>query len=228
MRKSAVAGRRRRVVWVLVVGALSGLVAGPTGWFVTDALERDNDFCISCHLTEGVPLHIDIRNDFDGAGDGALDGGLDGALSGSLGGASAVNLAAVHGAAQVEARSDRGEAAFRCIDCHGGTGLVGRAKVKVLAAKDAFWYLTGEFDEPHEMAWPLEDADCRKCHGEFQTKAGEFEAPAFHDLPLHNRDLGVDCVECHIVHLPGDADNYFLDRQHTREQCARCHADFLD
>jgi len=198
------------------------LVAGPTGWFVTDALERDNDFCISCHLTEGVPLHIDIRKNFDGVG------ALDGAPGGSSGGASAVNLAAVHGAAQVEARSDSGEAAFRCIDCHGGTGLIGRARVKVLALKDSLVYLTGQFDEPRGMEWPLEDADCRKCHGDFQTKAGEFEAPAFHDLPLHNRDLGVDCVECHVVHHPGDASNYFLDRQHTREQCARCHADFLD
>lgn len=216
VRKFAVAGRSRRFAAILILGTLSGLVAGPTGWFVTDALERDNDFCIACHLTEGVPLHIDIRHEFDAATGEGLDGG------------SVVNLAGVHGSALVDARSDSGDAAFRCIDCHGGTGFAGRAKVKVLAAKDAFWYLTGQYDEPHEMSWPLEEADCRKCHGDFQIKAGPFELPAFHDLPLHNRDLGVDCVECHLVHLPGDADNYFLDRQHTREQCARCHADFLD
>ncbi len=78
------------------------------------------------------------------------------------------------------------------------------------------------------MEWPLEEADCRKCHGEFQIKAGEFEAPAFHDLALHNRALGVDCVECHLVHLPGDAKNYFLDSERTRTQCARCHSEFID
>jgi hypothetical protein len=35
-------------------------------------------------------------------------------------------------------------------------------------------------------------------------------------------------VECHRVHRPGDATHYFLDRQHTRTQCARCHSEFID
>jgi nitrate/TMAO reductase-like tetraheme cytochrome c subunit len=78
------------------------------------------------------------------------------------------------------------------------------------------------------MAWPLTEADCRKCHDDFQTKASEFEAPAFHDIALHNNELGVGCVECHLVHEAGDAGRYFLSAQHTRRQCGRCHSDFID
>ena len=207
MREFAAAAGRRRVLAAVVLAGLAGAVGGSTGWFVTDALERDNDFCTTCHLTEGVPLHIDIRNEFDGS--------------------PPVNLAAVHGAVRVESRAGD-DAGFRCIDCHGGTGLMGRARVKVLAAKDAFWYVTGIFEEPHDMKWPLEEADCRKCHAGFETKAGEWEAPAFHDITLHNIDLGVGCVECHLVHRPGDAAHYSLDAQHTRTQCARCHSEFID
>ena len=206
MRESGPAGGRRFVV-VLTLGALAGVVGGPAGWLVTDALERDNDFCNACHLSEGVPLHVDIRNEFDRE--------------------TPVNLAGVHAGVGVDTRSGS-DAAFRCIDCHGGTGLMGRARVKLLAAKDSFWYATGFFEEPHAMAWPLTEADCRKCHGEFQTKASEFEAPAFHDIALHNSELGVGCVECHLVHEAGDAGHYFLSAQHTRRQCGRCHSDFID
>jgi nitrate/TMAO reductase-like tetraheme cytochrome c subunit len=191
---------------VAALGLLT-LLGGPTGWFVTDALERDNDFCNACHLTEAVPLHIDIRHEFDAV--------------------TPVNLAGVHGGALVDSRAGDA-AAFRCIDCHGGTGFLGRAKVKVLAAKDTFWWLTGHFEEPTEMVWPLEEADCRKCHGRFAVKAGDFEAPAFHDIALHNVELGVGCVECHLVHRPGDETNYSLDAAHTRKQCARCHSEYID
>jgi nitrate/TMAO reductase-like tetraheme cytochrome c subunit len=210
MRDFAAAGRRRRLVATVAALALASLVGGPTGWFVTDALERDNDFCNACHLTEAVPLHIDIRREFDAA--------------------VPVNLAGVHAGSQLGSLGSRPDdaAPFRCIDCHGGTGFIGRAKVKVLAAKDTLWWLTGHFDEPTGMAWPLQDADCRKCHGGFAVKAADFEAPAFHDIALHNVDLGVGCVECHLVHLKGDEANYFLDAPHTREQCARCHAEFID
>ena len=155
-----------------------------------------------------MPLHLDVRREFDAV--------------------SPVSLAGIHGSSVVEERVAGADAAFRCIDCHGGTGLAGRARVKALAAQDLFWYLTSRFEEPRGMKWPLQEADCRRCHGEFRTKAGEFEEPAFHDRPLHNEGLGVGCVECHRVHRPGDASDYFLDGRHTRQQCARCHADLFE
>jgi hypothetical protein len=192
---------RVRTGRILAAAAALGAVSLPLGWGVSDRLEADNDFCTSCHLTEERPLHIDLRRDFDAV--------------------PAVNLAGVHGAAE-------GERGFRCIDCHGGVGLVGRARVKALAAKDAFWYVVGHFDEPDGMRWPLWDADCRQCHDAFDTSDVEaWQSPRFHQLPVHNVELGVACVTCHTVHdAGGNPAAYFLRAAHVRTQCARCHPEF--
>ncbi len=203
----AVAQRSRwKRLWMMA--ALGGLVTAPAGWFGTDVLERNNDFCNACHLREGVPLHIDIRRDFDAR--------------------PVATLAALHASVAVETSPP--SRAFRCIDCHGGSGLLGKARVKALAAKDAFWWATGHFDEPEGMRWPLLDADCRRCHGSFEPAAGaesDGQVPAFHALGLHNVELGVDCVECHFSHdrAPNTA-AYFLDAERVRRQCARCHLEF--
>lgn len=188
------------------VAAFSIAFGFPGSWWVTDRLEQDNDFCNACHLSAEVPLHIDIRRDFDLV--------------------PAASLAGVHGAARVVRRTH--DPAFRCIDCHGGHDLRSRAKVKLLAAKDAFWWLTGQFDEPDQMAWPLEDGDCAKCHADFDESDYEaWESPRFHQLAVHNVELGVDCVTCHLVHeTGGKADAFFLHTGHVRSQCARCHMEY--
>jgi nitrate/TMAO reductase-like tetraheme cytochrome c subunit len=188
-----------------LAGALAMLASVPLGWVVTDRLEQDNDFCNACHLTPERPLHRDIRSAFDAPAPVSLD--------------------AVHGSAPVEGRDDR---AFRCIDCHGGHDLRSRAKVKVLAGIDAFWWLTGHFEEPDHMAWPLEDGDCAKCHVSFdEDEADEWASPRFHQLPVHNVDLGVDCVNCHAVHVGGgNPEGYFLIPDRVRSQCARCHSQY--
>jgi hypothetical protein len=198
-------GERRRAGTLLGVAAALGAIAGPTGWLVTDRLERDNDFCTSCHLEPGVALHAALRRDFDAR--------------------PAASLAAAHAASGLEGRA-AGD--FRCIDCHGGASLAGRARVKALAAKDAFWYVVGHFEEPEGMRWPLWDEDCAKCHASFAEREAEpWRTPRFHELSVHNVELGVGCVECHSAHEPGgNAEAWFLHAAAVRSQCARCHAEF--
>jgi nitrate/TMAO reductase-like tetraheme cytochrome c subunit len=198
---------RRRLRWVLAAGGVLALVSAPVGWLVTDHYERDNGFCTACHLEPGVRLHIDVRRGFDAV--------------------PPVSLAGVHAAARVETRADP---AFRCIDCHGGHSFVGRARVKALAAKDAFWYVVGHFEEPEGMRWPLWDEDCSKCHPRFaEQPAGAWRSPRFHQLAVHNVELGVGCVECHSSHeTGGNAEAFFLRTVPVRAQCARCHAEFSD
>jgi nitrate/TMAO reductase-like tetraheme cytochrome c subunit len=177
------------------------------GWWVTDVLERDNDFCNACHLEPELPLHRAVRRDFDAA--------------------PAASLAGAHGGATVDTTGEPGRG-FRCIDCHGGNSFAGRARVKTLAAKDAFWYVVGHFGEPEGMKWPLWDEDCGKCHASFDESDEEpWKAPRFHQLPVHNVALGIDCVECHLVHEADvDASRHFLRASWVRTQCARCHAEF--
>ena len=105
--------------------------------------------------------------------------------------------------------------------------MEGRARVKLLAAKDALWYVAGHFDEPEGMAWPLWDEDCSQCHASFDESGEDWRTPRFHQLPVHNADLGVDCVECHLVHeVEVDRRRHFLSVSWVRTQCARCHAEF--
>lgn len=200
---------RRRLVWCAAFAG-GALLAGALGWFVSDRLEQHNDFCNSCHLTGPagpIPLHAKIRREFDAR--------------------PPVSLAAAHAAAGVKGRTD---AAFRCIDCHGGTSLLGRMRVKALAAKDAFWYVTGHFQEPDRMRWPIWDEDCRKCHGTFAGQSWNGVGPEpFHARSVHNTKLGVACVACHSAHGPGgNPDAHFLHPARVRAQCARCHDEFQD
>jgi predicted CXXCH cytochrome family protein len=189
----------------LALAALAGVASAPLGWLVTDRLERDNDFCNACHLEPDVPLHIDVRRDFDAA--------------------VPATLAAAHRAARLESRPGR---AFRCIDCHGGHSWLGRVRVKALAAKDSFWYALGDFDEPEGMRWPLWDEDCAKCHDRFdESAAPAWQTPRFHQLAVHNVDLGVACVECHSAHeTGGNPDAYFLRADRVRSRCAGCHSEY--
>jgi predicted CXXCH cytochrome family protein len=100
--------------------------------------------------------------------------------------------------------------------------------VKALAAKDALVYLSGRFEEPETMRWPLCDEDCSACHASFESAGEEASgSPAFHDLPVHNVDLGVACVECHSAHeAGGNPGAFFLRAAAVRAQCARCHSEF--
>jgi hypothetical protein len=186
---------------ILVASALA-VVAAPLGWRTTDRLEENDAFCTACHLPNGTPLHRSNADDFAAR--------------------PAVSLAVAHAVAGNDARPD---GAFRCIDCHGGTGFAGRARVKALSLRDALVYLTGRFDEPHGMRWPLWDEDCRACHGRFASAPAEsWEPPAFHALAVHNRELGVSCVTCHLAHERGGlVDRDFLHPEPVRAACVRCH-----
>lgn len=194
---------RRLRPWLLLL-VVGGVVLLPSGWLVTDHLEHDDRFCVSCHLPSGVPLHREKLRDF----------GLRPPDS----------LASLHAKAGNRAHAD---GRFRCIDCHGGTGLGGRVRVKLLSARDAFWYVSGRFEEPKRMTWPLRDADCLHCHKTFRERGASSTNPPFHSLPVHNGALPVHCVECHLSHEKGGlADRFFLHPRVVRAQCARCHSEF--
>jgi len=193
-----------------VIVALLSIAGAAGGWFGSDALEARNDFCNACHLPNGDVLHGEIRAGFDAAPPRTLSG--------------------LHQAAGVLLGSGTESREFRCIDCHGGVGFVGRAKVKALAAKDALVWLGGDFDEPDHMQYPLGEEDCRQCHEGFRPAVDEQDAALrFHALAVHNADLGFACVECHTAHDGGDdAAMFFMNPQGVREQCARCHSEFQE
>lgn len=195
---------RARVVLVLGV-VLMG--AGPAGWVATDVLERDNDFCNACHIEGDVPLHIDIRRELDTR--------------------PPTSLAARH--AQAAPGWRPADPVMRCFDCHSGTGVIGRARIKAVAARDLGIWLLGRAEEPHQLSVAIVDRDCTKCHDRFSTQASTRPRPPFHSLPIHAREVGVACVGCHPVHESEvDPDFHFLAVARVQAECARCHRDFDD
>jgi hypothetical protein len=197
------AARRARVRAALALAAGAGLALGVAGWTVTDRLEQDDDFCNACHLPDGATLHLENRRDYDAR--------------------PPASLAAAHAAAGRRGRAG----AFRCIDCHGGTGWLGRARIKLLSARDAFWYAVGHFEEPDGMRFPLWDDDCLRCHASFpEREVGAWRDPAFHELAVHNVNLGMACVTCHRAHERGLPEADFLEPGHVRARCAECHPEF--
>jgi nitrate/TMAO reductase-like tetraheme cytochrome c subunit len=184
---------------VLAAASLAGI-----GWVVSDRLAQDNDFCNACHLPTGVPLHRELRRDFDAP--------------------APASLAAAHARAEAAPHPD----GFRCFDCHAGVGFSGRLRVKLVSARDAAVWASGDFEEPRGMRVPLGDEDCRRCHARFRPFEPASGRPrGFHQIAFHNADLGVGCVECHAVHRPGgDPTAHFVHAEPVRAQCARCHAEF--
>ncbi len=171
-----------------------GLAGVPVAWSISDRLEADNRFCVSCHVTPTEPLH-----------QRKLD---------ELFSAPPVSLVAAHGAAQRD---------FRCIDCHGGASLEGRARVKGVSLVDTLRYLAGRFDEPERMRHPLWDEDCAQCHERYQPARDD----AFHAIAAHNADFPWSCVECHAAHPATRAPELdFVARERVLPICRTCHEEF--
>jgi hypothetical protein len=166
------------------------------GWTVTDALESDNRFCVSCHLASGQPLHQRKLDEFART--------------------DAVNLVSAHYAA---------EGGFRCIDCHGGASLANRLRVKTVAARDAALYVLGRFDEPEAMDHPLWDEDCVQCHGRFEpARADDYHAIADHNV-VDFAYRCVECHRSHPSRGASPA-FAFLDRDVVLPVCRNCHEEF--
>ena len=171
---------------------LAAGAAIPIAWWVSDRVESNDRFCVACHLEPGVPLHARKFEEFTHPDP-------------------AVSLAAAHRVA--------GDP-FRCVDCHSGTGLIGRARVKLVSIADGLRWLSGRFGEPERMRNPLADADCAKCHPTYSPARDD----AFHAIAAHADDFPRACVECHRAHAATRAPELdFLSRETVLPICRDCH-----
>ncbi len=166
--------------------------------------ERDDRFCISCHGPAGGdrPLHADVFARFTASAPPPPD------------------LASAHFHA---------EAPVGCIGCHGGVGVLGRARVLALSGRDTAMYLARWYEEPKGMRFaPLRDADCTQCHARFeivQAEEGEAADVPFHGWVEHHM-LPMACVTCHQAHEGGDPRLQYVRDEAAVPQCRRCHENF--
>ncbi len=179
---------------MLILATGLGVLGLPAAWAISDHLESDNAFCVSCHLAPGEPLHRAKLEAFLAA--------------------PPESLVAAHRAA----RDD-----FRCADCHAGTSLVGRARVKAVTVLDSLRYLSGRFGEPERMRHPLWDEDCAKCHERYQPERDD----AYHAIAVHDADAPQACVDCHQAHPATRAPELdFIARERVLAICRTCHEEF--
>lgn len=129
--------------------------------------------------------------------------------------AAAVDLASKHQASW----------ATRCIDCHSGPGVSGRASAMALGARDLATWVTHTDQQPAPLTVPISDATCLKCHA---------DVPATQDFNRHfhaflARWQGLDpnaatCVSCHTGHsTDGDPSLGYLQQDRTQQVCNSCH-----
>lgn len=119
-----------------------------------------------------------------------------------------------------------GDTPTKCIDCHSGSGVPGRAAAMTLGAFDLVSYLTGNARQPAPLTNPISDANCLKCHAD--TAATRDFNRHFHRFlsqwQAADPQAGT-CVSCHTGHATdGDPTLVFLNEQHTVAVCERCHA----
>ncbi len=185
------------------IAAACAFTLGTLSWVGSDRAEQDNDFCNACHLPSGTALHIETREEFDRI--------------------TPVSLASLHGRAWLEERDDP---AFRCIDCHAGSGPVERLRVKLLSARDGIRYFVSDFEEPRGMSFDLSAALCLECHPTFRHSAAPgWTVESYHGHPAHDEAADApSCVACHSVHeTDGDGIAYFMNRPRVDRQCRECH-----
>ncbi|MBI3077557.1 MAG: cytochrome c3 family protein [Deltaproteobacteria bacterium] len=177
-----------------MLGASFCLLGAGSVAFVTHK-EQNNTFCVSCHLPDrSGPLHGQKFQRFMAR--------------------PPVDLTAAH---QAKART-------KCIDCHGGVGVVERAQVLGVAAWDTLRYLADRYKEPEGMRLPLGDADCRWCHTDLDKRAAQAreEEQDYHKIFAH-LTVKLRCAQCHVSHVEGLPTFYSMRRETVLPLCKRCH-----
>lgn len=134
--------------------------------------------------------------------------------------------------ASTHARSE-----VRCIDCHSGRGIAGRAGSLRQGASDLAAFIYGGYASPAVTTNPVGDAGCTKCHRQPSAVANlsaavegissshyhyrEYTAEWGHRQP----DPRESCVMCHPGHLLGIAEEAAFAPGYPAETvCDACHA----
>jgi nitrate/TMAO reductase-like tetraheme cytochrome c subunit len=198
----------RRILWAVGPGAGLGIGGFAAGALITDLLEQDNRFCISCHAPRDASQDQEVR------------GGRIARLHQekfdrfSSRGGRIISLAGSHNA----------KSRVKCIDCHIGAGPRDYLIIKAIAARDAAKYLVGRYREPDTLTFVLDDRTCLKCHSD----AGQNlqDPKAFHNVPYH-RDPRNACSDCHRSHDESGADTRFLQQEIVKPRCDSCHLEIL-
>jgi nitrate/TMAO reductase-like tetraheme cytochrome c subunit len=129
-------------------------------------------------------------------------------------GSSPVDLASVHTTYKT-----------RCIDCHSGSGVIGRMGAEMLGARNAVLFYTGTASQPAKLTQPIGDDNCLKCHQ--IVTAGRGRNNHFHAFLARWQAADPQaggCVSCHGGHsTDSSADSQFTSEAQIQPVCDACH-----
>ena len=133
----------------------------------------------------------------------------------------------------------------RCIDCHAGPGVLGRMQAELLGARNAVAWYTGTAVQPAPLTFPIQDANCLKCHqdvtqrgyvpkqsvtivgGEGRRGGEEGGSNHWHEFLARWQATAANagtCTSCHSGHsTEGTAQTGFENALTTRAVCEGCH-----
>ena len=115
------------------------------------------------------------------------------------------------------------EKGIKCIDCHGLDGLLGRTQTMLLGARDTLKFLSGYYQEPEKLTFPIPDLTCLKCHEEVKSvKEEQGSKQRFHGQLQHVK-IPTRCLECHLTHIEGIRETLFLKKEIIDPICEECH-----
>ena len=122
-----------------------------------------------------------------------------------------------------------------CIDCHSGSGALGRSEGLVQGAHDLLAFLSGRYHHPAITTNPLSDASCTKCHSNIFGQSGSRGGGDEESMNGHYHRFLVrwqtadpknaaHCVTCHTAHTIGLDGLQFMNQGVVAQQCNNCHA----
>jgi hypothetical protein len=125
----------------------------------------------------------------------------------------------------------------RCIDCHSGPGIAGRAGSLQQGASDLAAFIYGGYAAPAITTNPVGDGGCTKCHDQ-PSAVKDLSAPVegissshYHfaeytaEWTLREPDPRGSCVICHPGHTLGGLEGQaFSSNAAVQPACEACHA----
>jgi predicted CXXCH cytochrome family protein len=112
----------------------------------------------------------------------------------------------------------------RCIDCHSGSGPLGRLAGLSQGSQDLVVYLSGHYHSPAVTLNKLDDGSCTKCHPDVEANAGFNNH--FHSFLPRWQAVSAQagrCVDCHTSHPTATAAQAYLTVPTVQAVCEGCH-----
>ena len=185
-----------RLLPIFVVAAFC-VITG-LGFLALTRIEENDAFCASCHSQPEAAYVSRAQAN------------------------AAVDLSSAHA---MLAHTKPQTANTRCIDCHSGPGVLGRASSLALGARDAVRWFSGTAIQPAHQTVPIADANCLKCHADTPAATG-FDAHFHRELARwqHADATAATCATCHAAHTAdGNAAISFISQSRAQAECKRCH-----